>query len=110
MTRAPSIPQAVYGSGYYTYPCASAPTISFSFGGATTKWIIGAPNFNLGTVSVGSTRCVGAIIGADVGVSGWILGDTFMGSVYTTFGQLLFALDVVWCALMWVGFEKVTDS
>lgn len=33
-----------------------------------------------------------------------------MGSVYTTFGPLLFALDVVWCALMLVGFEKVTDS
>jgi hypothetical protein len=72
-----SVPNsAVYGSGYYTYPCSASLTISFSFAGSTKQWAIPSDLLNLGKVSSGSTRCVGAIVGADVGVSAWILGDS----------------------------------
>ncbi|KAI5478796.1 hypothetical protein MNV49_004622 [Pseudohyphozyma bogoriensis] len=81
-----SVPNsAVYGSGYYTYPCASPPTIGFTFTGGSTTWTLSADSLNLGKVSTSSPRCVGSIVGADVGVNGWILGDAFMENMYTTF-------------------------
>ncbi|GAA5961250.1 hypothetical protein JCM8115_001522 [Rhodotorula mucilaginosa] len=78
---------ATYGSGgYWTYPCASPPTISFSFGGAfAEQWAVSSSALNLGRVSSGSDRCVGAVVGADIGINAWILGDSFLQSVYTTF-------------------------
>ncbi|KAM0787934.1 hypothetical protein ACM66B_006139 [Microbotryomycetes sp. NB124-2] len=77
---------AVYGQGYYTYECKSPPSISFSFGGANSKkWSISGQDLNLGKVSSGSSRCVGAVVGADVGVNAWILGDTFFKGAYITF-------------------------
>lgn len=33
-------------------------------------------SLNLGKVASGSDRCVGSIVGADVGLNGWILGDS----------------------------------
>lgn len=76
---------APYGGGYYAYPCDAPPNISFSFAGSTKQWSIAAENLNLGRVASGSSRCVGAIVGADVGVSAWILGDTLFKSAYITF-------------------------
>ena len=65
----------MYGSGYYTYPCAAAPSISFSFGQTFgEQWAISPESLNLGKVSSGSDRCVGAIVGADIGINAWILG------------------------------------
>lgn len=64
----------VYGAGYYTFPCAAAPSISFSFGSTNEKWEVSPESLNLGKVSSGSDRCVGAIVGADIGVNAWILG------------------------------------
>ncbi|GAA5824372.1 hypothetical protein JCM11251_000393 [Rhodosporidiobolus azoricus] len=76
----------VYGSGYYTYPCASPPDLSFSFGSDGQKWAISGESLNLGRVSSGSDRCVGAIMGADIGLgSTWILGAAFLENVYSTF-------------------------
>ncbi|KAK4705571.1 hypothetical protein P7C70_g634, partial [Phenoliferia sp. Uapishka_3] len=81
-----SVPDsAVYGSGYYTFPCSATLSISFSFGGSSTQWAMSAANLNLGKVSSTSTRCVGSIVGADVGLDGWILGDAFMKNAYVTF-------------------------
>ena len=57
----------VYTNGYYTYPCASPPAISISFGGS--EWPISAANLNMGALAKGSPRCVGTIIGQDVGLS-----------------------------------------
>ncbi|KAI0782433.1 aspartic protease [Irpex lacteus] len=75
----------VYDSseGYYSYPCSSAPTVGFSWGGKT--WTISSANFNLG--SVGNGQCVGAIAGQDLGLGSgvWLLGDSFMKNVYTAF-------------------------
>ncbi|ORY89618.1 aspartic peptidase domain-containing protein [Leucosporidium creatinivorum] len=75
----------VYGSGYYTYPCDQPPILSFSFGLTDEKWEISSDSLNLGKVSSGSSRCVGAIVGADIGVNAWILGDAFLENVYATF-------------------------
>ncbi|GAA5913302.1 hypothetical protein JCM8208_005203 [Rhodotorula glutinis] len=76
----------VYGSGYYTYPCAAAPSISFSFGQTFgEQWAISPESLNLGKVSSGSDRCVGAIVGADIGINAWILGASFLENVYSTF-------------------------
>ncbi|GAA5909327.1 uncharacterized protein JCM6883_005843 [Sporobolomyces salmoneus] len=76
----------VYGSGYYTYDCASPPQVSFSFGaGFAEQWAVSESSWNLGKVSSGSSRCVGAVVGADIGISGWVLGDAFLENVYSTF-------------------------
>ncbi|KAG0663087.1 Type I transmembrane sorting receptor [Rhodotorula mucilaginosa] len=71
------------GGGYYTFPCNQAPKVTFQFPGSLTKWA--TPYLNLGTVSYGSNQCVGAIVGQDAGLNAWILGDSFLKGVYTTF-------------------------
>jgi len=72
-------------NGFYSFPCASVPSISFSWGGK--KWAISADNFNLGTTQDGSSDCVGALAAQDLGLGDgvWLLGDSFMKNVYSTF-------------------------
>ncbi|KIJ14865.1 hypothetical protein PAXINDRAFT_78490, partial [Paxillus involutus ATCC 200175] len=71
------------GQGYYTFPCDSVPSVSFTFGG--TSFPISADTLNLGPVSSGSSDCVGGIVGQDMGVSFWVVGDVFLANVYTAF-------------------------
>ncbi|KAJ7450831.1 acid protease [Mycena latifolia] len=77
----------VYDStnGYYSYPCASPPTISFNWGGK--DWTISADNLNLGQTETGSTDCVASLAAQDLGLGTdvWLLGDAFMKNVYTVF-------------------------
>ncbi|SGY69451.1 BQ5605_C004g03017 [Microbotryum silenes-dioicae] len=73
------------GGGYYTYPCKASLTASFTFAGGSQKWAVLSNALNLGKVAAGSDRCVGAIVGADVGISGWVLGGSFLQGVYVTF-------------------------
>ncbi|KAJ7673755.1 acid protease [Mycena polygramma] len=74
-----------YNKGYYTYPCASPPKISFNWGGK--DWVITAENFNIGQTESGSSDCVACIVGADLGLGDnvWLLGDAFMRNSYTVF-------------------------
>ncbi|KDQ54107.1 hypothetical protein JAAARDRAFT_209569 [Jaapia argillacea MUCL 33604] len=78
---------ALYDStnGYYSYPCSSPPTVAFSWGGKS--WTVSSANFNLGQTSSGSSQCVGALAGQDLGLGSnvWLLGDSFMKNVYTVF-------------------------
>jgi cathepsin D len=78
---------AVYDStnGYYSYPCNTPPTVSFNWGGK--NWAISAANFNLGQTTSGSSQCIGAIAGQDLGLGTnvWLLGDSFMKNVYSAF-------------------------
>ncbi|KAI0666019.1 acid protease [Trametes maxima] len=78
---------AVYDSsqGYYSFPCDSPPSVSFSWGGK--KWAITEENFSLGETESGSGKCVGALAGQDIGLGSnvWLLGDSFMKNVYTAF-------------------------
>lgn len=71
------------GNGYYTFPCNTVPTVSFNFGGS--DWKMSTENLNLGQTHAGSNQCVGSVVGMDVGVDAWILGDSFLKDVYTSF-------------------------
>ncbi|KAI1785665.1 acid protease [Ganoderma leucocontextum] len=75
-------------NGFYSYPCNSPPTVTFSWGG--TAWAITPENLNLGETEEGSGQCVGALAGQDVGLGSnvWLLGDSFMKNVYTVFSAV----------------------
>ncbi|KAM0751180.1 acid protease [Meredithblackwellia eburnea MCA 4105] len=71
---------APYDSNHWTFPCANPPTVAFQFGSSTKRqFSVAAADFSLGFVPSNRTRCVGAVVGIDVGLgSDWILGDSFM--------------------------------
>ncbi|GAA5881657.1 hypothetical protein JCM1840_004232 [Sporobolomyces johnsonii] len=83
-----SVPgSAQYDDNFYTYPCASPPTVEFSFARITLqKYGISSDDFNLGYLPNNQTQCVGAVISQNLGIgSSWILGDTFLLSWYTVY-------------------------
>ncbi|KAJ7677580.1 acid protease [Mycena olivaceomarginata] len=61
---------AVFDSngGLYSFPCATPPQIAFNWGGK--DWVISGANINLGLTEDGSSMCVGALAGQDIGL-GW---------------------------------------
>ncbi|KAJ3748858.1 acid protease [Lentinula detonsa] len=72
-------------NGFYSFPCDSAPEVSFSWGG--DSFTVSSDNFNLGSTSSGASTCVGALAAQDLGLgdSTWLLGDSWMKNVYTVF-------------------------
>jgi cathepsin D len=44
-------------------------------------------SFNIGETESGSGQCVGALVASDLGLGSnvWLLGDSFMKNVYTSF-------------------------
>ncbi|GEM08460.1 aspartic-type endopeptidase [Rhodotorula toruloides] len=75
-----------FREGYYMYPCGQEWTADFEFGGV--KYSIPSQYLNLGLTAEGvspSRYCVAAIVGQDIGVDAWIIGDVFLRSVYTVF-------------------------
>lgn len=70
------------GAGFYTFPCSAQPSVSLTYGGK--PFTIDPALFNLGRVSSRSTDCVGAIVGTS-GLNFWVVGDTFLQNVYSTF-------------------------
>lgn len=76
------IPGSSQGSdGYYTFPCSSVITTKLAFGGKA--FTVSPTLFNLGRVNSGSNKCVGAVVASNQGF--WIVGDTFLQNVYTSF-------------------------
>ncbi|GJE90284.1 Asp-domain-containing protein [Phanerochaete sordida] len=73
---------ASVGRGFYVFPCSTTARVSLSFGGQAFS--IDPRLFNLGRASARSDYCVGAVV-ADSSVSFWVVGDTFLQNVYTTF-------------------------
>ncbi|KAG9063358.1 hypothetical protein KI688_004240 [Linnemannia hyalina] len=71
------------GPGFYTFPCDSFPSVSFTFGGRSFP--MSKATLDLGAVSQGSSDCVSSIIGRDTGVSYAIIGTSFLQNVYTSF-------------------------
>ncbi|KAL0573987.1 hypothetical protein V5O48_007956 [Marasmius crinis-equi] len=71
--------------GLYSFPCDSVPNAAFNWGGK--NWEIAPENFNLGATEEGSSQCVGALAGGDLGLGNnvWLLGDSFMRNAYTAF-------------------------
>ena len=78
---------SAYGGGYYEYDCAMTTAVGLGFGSSSSskEWKISADALNLGLVAVGSSRCVGSVVGADTGLNAWIVGSTFLENVYSTF-------------------------
>jgi len=88
--------------GFYQFPCSSVPTVAFNWGGkdwsvSDAKYVRSLCDqfhfvdsfcsFNLGETETGSGQCVGSLIGGDLGLGSnvWLLGDSFMKNVYTSF-------------------------
>jgi len=65
-------------SGLYSIPCSFNSSILFQFG--ATNFTIQPGTFNIGTVSDGSSDCVGGIAAND-GFDFWVLGDVFLQNV-----------------------------
>ncbi|EKM50163.1 uncharacterized protein PHACADRAFT_201008 [Phanerochaete carnosa HHB-10118-sp] len=70
------------GDQIYTYPCASATTLSLIFNGKAFK--IPPALFSLGRVQGQDGMCVGAVAGSER-VSFWVVGESFLQTVYTSF-------------------------
>ncbi|KAG8735641.1 Type I transmembrane sorting receptor [Ceratobasidium sp. 428] len=72
------------GDGFYTYDCASPPSVAFKFGDAS--FAMSPDTMTIGTTDDSKKTCVGAIMAADgVPNDAWIVGDAFMRNVYTVF-------------------------
>lgn len=72
--------------GYYTWPCNQSLSVTFSFNGQSFKHGVAAADFNLGYVDVPNGRCLGALVGLNLGLgTRTIVGDVFMKSWYTSF-------------------------
>ncbi|KIY49961.1 acid protease [Fistulina hepatica ATCC 64428] len=86
--------------GLYSFPCNAVPRLVFSWGGK--DWHVSKENMNLGTTEDGSSDCVGALAGRDMGLGTnvWLLGDSFMKNVYSVFD---FDKEAV-------GFAQLADS
>ncbi|GHJ86890.1 hypothetical protein NliqN6_3292 [Naganishia liquefaciens] len=70
--------------GYYAVPCDFSETVSFGFGGRVFD--IEPKDFlELGQVPTNPFYCIGGILGNDDMPSPWLIGGTFLQSVYTTF-------------------------
>ncbi|RPD62876.1 protease [Lentinus tigrinus ALCF2SS1-6] len=71
--------------GYWAFPCDATPELSFNWGGK--DWKIDPSSFNLGGTGFNPDKCVGALVGINLGMGDdvWLLGDTFMKNVYTVF-------------------------
>ncbi|GAA5851854.1 hypothetical protein JCM9279_001909 [Rhodotorula babjevae] len=72
-----------FQNGYWSYPCATPFKAALEFGGVTYQ--IPSKYLNLGLTELGSSMCVASIVGQDVGVEAWIVGDSFLRNVYTVF-------------------------
>ncbi|CAE6427848.1 unnamed protein product [Rhizoctonia solani] len=92
------------GPGFFMFPCASAPRVSFKFG--TREFPIAAEDFNrkwhripplvcrlrnltipAGTLENNRWICVGAIRIANAPANTWTIGVRFMKNVYTVFDK-----------------------
>jgi cathepsin D len=76
----PGVSASSVGAGYYDAPCNNIPIISLGFG---RLYPIPASSMNLGETYSGSGRCVLALVGG--AFNDWIVGDTFLSNVYSTF-------------------------
>ncbi|KAG2338669.1 acid protease [Suillus weaverae] len=79
-------PAANYSSGFFSFPCDSNPTISFSLGGH--DFGLSIHDFKLGQDGYGSENCIGGIIGLDhafmegIVIIGKLFGSSVWYSVF----------------------------
>ncbi|GAA5975579.1 hypothetical protein JCM5350_002656 [Sporobolomyces pararoseus] len=74
----------LYDTGVWSYPCDSTLAVEYSFARITLqKYAVNPDDFNLGYTPEDPSQCVGALMGANLGIgSSVILGDTFLLSWY----------------------------
>lgn len=63
------------------YDCDSPPTVTFNYGGKRVT--LSDDTVSFGTTNDGS--CVLSVVGGDVGIDAWVVGDSFIRNVYTVF-------------------------
>lgn len=75
------------GQGYYVFPCSQKFEIAFTFGGKA--FTLNQDDINIGQVDMGRETCGGALFVVDSpagsATPGWILGDTFLSTVYSVY-------------------------
>ncbi|GAA5839875.1 hypothetical protein JCM11251_001236 [Rhodosporidiobolus azoricus] len=73
-----------YDATFWSYPCDTPPNVAFSFARITLQmYNVDAYDFNLGYLEEDPTRCIGAVIGQNLGLgTSWLLGDAFMMNWY----------------------------
>ncbi|KAG1723611.1 acid protease [Suillus paluster] len=78
-------PAVNYGSSFFSFPCDSNPTVSFSLGGH--DFGLSMQDFNLGRDADGSGNCIGGIVGlGDKFIENFaIIGDEFLKSWYSVY-------------------------
>ncbi|KAG8713437.1 Type I transmembrane sorting receptor [Ceratobasidium sp. 423] len=77
------LPRDCGAPGYFTFPCANTPSVSFKFNGR--EFPVAAGDFSIGSLSRNNSICVGAIGILDTPDNAWVVGDAFMKNVYTVF-------------------------
>ncbi|KAL5632382.1 hypothetical protein ACGC1H_005373 [Rhizoctonia solani] len=71
------------GPGYFTFPCNIAPRVDLKFNGR--KFPIAADHFKLGILPSNHAVCVGAIVVSETPENAWLVGGSFLSSIYTVF-------------------------
>ncbi|CAE6495129.1 unnamed protein product [Rhizoctonia solani] len=72
---------------YYTFPCSSPPSVSFTFGGK--EFPISFADFNLGPADSTGISCVGAVTGlGGAPKDAWVVGENFVKNIYTVFDEV----------------------
>ncbi|KEP51370.1 aspartic protease [Rhizoctonia solani 123E] len=71
------------GPGYFTFPCNNTPGVSLKFNGR--EFPVPADRMNLGFLPNNYSVCVGAIAAARTPENAWLVGSSFLSSVYTVF-------------------------
>ncbi|GAA5869838.1 hypothetical protein JCM3774_000510 [Rhodotorula dairenensis] len=72
-----------FQNGYYSYDCNATFTAQLEFGGI--KYKIPEKYMNLGLTARGSSQCVAGVVGQDIGIDAWVVGDVFLRTVYSVF-------------------------
>ncbi|GAA5965519.1 hypothetical protein JCM8115_005784 [Rhodotorula mucilaginosa] len=72
-----------FQNGYYSYDCDATFVAQLEFGGV--KYAIPEKYINLGLAAKGSSRCVAGIVGQDVGIDAWVVGDVFLRTVMSVY-------------------------
>lgn len=83
----PAPTEVLGGSGYFMYPCRQRFEVTMTFGGR--KFTLNNDNLNLGRYSSRSKMCISSLFQApsegQSSMPAWILGDTFLRTVFTAF-------------------------
>lgn len=69
------------GSLYAYYNCNSPPQVTFTYGGYTKS--LSAATTSFGTTNSG--QCVLAVAGSDLGLNGWVTGDSWLQNTVAIF-------------------------